>query len=368
MDDRPRARAAAASARLVRLFEDGTRIVASRGPERRIFTLAGSGAVMCLVYTRSMRETARRRLPFPPRITLAILALLTACGLPAAASQGKPVTPAPVTPPPRSLVETVDVSIVLVPVVVRDASGRPVTDLAREDFKVTEEGEGQEITAFGREARPVSIVLAIDTSPSMQGQELGAKRAAIDFVRRQGSDVAFAVVAFNDVVSLETEFTTDRGVLENALAALRLEGDNTALFDAVTASAHALEAREGGRIAVIFTDGAETLHPQDQSEKRLSEAIEESTRRDVAVYTVPFGPHAAASVLRRISTETGGEAFSAATATDLGAAFAGVAASVGSRYLLGYRAPSGVTGFRRIEVKIQRPDLRVAARRGYFAR
>jgi len=277
-------------------------------------------------------------------------------------------TAAPAAPSPQPPVETVDVSIVLVPVVVRDASGRPVTDLAKDDFSVTEEGARQEITAFGREMRPVSIVLALDTSPSMQGQELGAKRAAIDFVRGQGPEVSFAVATFNDAVSLETEFTTDRKLVENALGALRLQGDNTALFDAVTASARSLETRAGGRIAVIFTDGAETLHPQDQSETRLGEAIEESTRRDVAVYTVAFGPRAAASVLRRISTETGGEAFSAATATDLGAAFAGVAASVGSRYLLGYRAPSGVTGFRRIEVKIARPDLRVAARRGYFAR
>jgi len=339
-------------------------IAASMGPERRMVTLGIDGGGMRLVYTRSMPKppahssTAPALFPGFP----AILALLLAVpsGAPAAATAGSAT--------PDSMVETVDVSMVLVPVVVRDASGRPVSDLAEKDFTILEEGEPQPIAAFGRESRPVSIVLALDTSPSMKGQDLGARRAAIDFVRGQVREAAFAVETFNDAVHLEIGFTTDRKAVEETIAALRLGGDNTALFDALTDSAVRLDSVQGGRIAVIFTDGTETLHPQDESERRLAEAVEAATRRDVSVYTVAFGPRAATSVLKTVAEATGGEAFSAGTVKDLSAAFSGIAESVGSRYLLGYRAPSGVSGFRRIEVKIARPDLRVAARRGWFAR
>jgi Ca-activated chloride channel homolog len=347
--ERPRARAAAATARWVRLLEEGTRIEASIGPERRIRIEAGSGEGMDLFYTPRMRDPGGGPRAWILTVPLAVLA------------GGAP-------PPPTPMIETVDVSLVLVPVVVRDAAGHPVTDLAQGDFTIREEGAPQAITAFGKESRPVSIVLALDTSPSMRGNDLGMKRAAIDFIRAQRPGVDFAVESFNDGVTQDAGFTADRSAIELAVGALRLGGDNTALFDAIEASCRTLESREGGHIAVLFTDGAETLHPQDELEKRLGDLVEEATRHDVSVYTVAFGPRAAVSVLRRISDETGGEAFSAVTAPDLSAAFANVAESVGNRYLLGYRAPEGRPGFRRIEVTIARPGLRIASRKGYYTR
>jgi len=274
----------------------------------------------------------------------------------------------PLAPLPPPAVETIDVSLVLVPVVVRDAAGRPILDLDRADFTITEEGSPQAIAAFGREARPVSIVLSLDTSPSMQKQDLAAKRAAIDFVRGPRADVAFAVESFDDAPRFDLGFTSDRGAVESTIANLRLAGDNTALFDAVDAATEKLASRDGGRVAVVFTDGTETLHPQDQSEKRLAAAIDASTRRDVSIYTVAFGPRAAFSVLKRMAEETGGEAFSALRTGDLPAAFASVAESVGSRYLLGYTPPAGAAGFRRIGVSVSRPGLKVSARRGYFTK
>jgi VWFA-related protein len=306
---------------------------------------------------------ARPQVKFPGLSPALVIPALTLT-LTSLAHAAPPETP----PPPRSMVETVDVSMVLVPVVVRDAHGHPVTDLGRGDFTVAEEGASQEIAAFGRETRPVSIVLALDTSPSMKGQDLNMKRAAIDFVRGQGPAVAFSVATFDDGVDLRLDFTAGRKEIESTIAALSLGGDNTALFDAVGAAAHLLDRRDGARVAVVFTDGAETLHPQDESERRLSTALEDATRRDVSVYTVAFGPRAAVSILKRMSDETGGEPFVAATASDLKSAFAQVGESVGSRYLLGYRAPAGVRGYRRIAVKVDRPGLSVVSRKGYFAR
>ncbi len=265
--------------------------------------------------------------------------------------------------------ERVDVSLVLVPTVVRDARGKPVTDLRREDFRIFDEGEPREIAAFGFEARQVSMVLALDTSPSMESHQLPVRRAALEFVRRQREGTAFSLVTFNEGIFLDLDFTTDRDSMEDAIAATRIGGDATALLDTLGAAARHLEAREGARVAILFTDGTDTVHPLHEAEARLSAGVEAALRRDVSTYTVAFGPRAARGLLRRIADDTGGEALVAATRDDLAAAFARISESVSNRYLLGFKPPEvDSPAFRRIEVKVSRDGLKVVARPRYMAR
>lgn len=265
--------------------------------------------------------------------------------------------------------DTLSVSLVLVPVVVRDATGRPVTDLSREDFTVLDQGEPAPIRAFGLEARPVSVILALDLSPSMRPHEYAAKGAALEFIRGQREDTACSLVVFNEGVYLDLDFTRERSEMERAISAARLGGERTALFDAVEASARHLASREGARIIVLFTDGTDTVYDLDEAERELSQALEAAVTRDVTVYTVAFGPRAARGILRRISDETGGEALVADRPSDLAGAFAHVAESVGNRYLLAIRHPEvEEPAFRTLEVRVSRPDLRVVARARYFAR
>jgi VWFA-related protein len=271
--------------------------------------------------------------------------------------------------PPGLYVERVDVTLVLVPVVVRAPDGRPVTDLRREEFTILEEGEPVPIEAFGLEARPVSVILALDLSPSMRPHEYTAKGAALGFIRGQREGTAFSLVVFNEGVYLDLDFSLDLHEMEDAVSAARLGGERTALFEALEGSARHLATREGARIAVLFTDGTDTVHPLDQAEERLASAIDAAMSRDVSVYTVAFGPRAAKGLLRRMAEDTGGEAIVAATAADLEGAFAHVAESVGNRYLLAFKPPAVERpGFRGIEVRVSRPGVRVAARSRYLAR
>jgi VWFA-related protein len=291
-------------------------------------------------------------------------ALLAASGS-AAAAPGPAATP----DPRGQFVDTLSVSLVLVPVVVRDATGRPVTDLSVEDFTILDEGEPVPIQAFGLEARPVSVILALDLSPSMRPHEYAAKGAALEFIRGQREDTAWSLVVFNEGVYLDLDFTTRSKEMENAVSAARLGGERTALFDAVEASARHLARREGARIVVLFTDGTDTVYEFEEAEGELAESIEAALERDVSVYSVAFGPRAARGILRRVADETGGEALVAESASDLAGAFAHVAESVGNRYLLAFRHPRvAEAGFRSIEVRVSRPGLRVVARSRYMAR
>ena len=70
------------------------------------------------------------------------------------------------------------VELINVTATVTDGEGRFVSGLRREDFRVYEDGELQEITHFNNDRAPVSLGIALDTSGSMDGEKMRAARAA----------------------------------------------------------------------------------------------------------------------------------------------------------------------------------------------
>src|SRR5687767_3280035 len=71
------------------------------------------------------------------------------------------------------------VELINVNATVTDARGRFVSGLRRDDFRLFEDGEPQEITHFNSERVPVSLGIALDTSGSMEGEKMLAAREAL---------------------------------------------------------------------------------------------------------------------------------------------------------------------------------------------
>ena len=69
------------------------------------------------------------------------------------------------------------VELINVTATVTDANGRFVSGLRKEDFRLFEDGQEQEITHFNSERVPVSLGLVVDTSGSMEGETLGVGAA-----------------------------------------------------------------------------------------------------------------------------------------------------------------------------------------------
>ncbi|MBI5879193.1 MAG: VWA domain-containing protein [Chloroflexi bacterium] len=82
------------------------------------------------------------------------------------------------------------------------------------------------MTLFSSQA---TIILTIDVSGSMRAQDLkpsridAAKKAAIDFVKRQGPDTRIGVVSFSGTAALVQEPTTDHELLTEAIARLNTQ-------------------------------------------------------------------------------------------------------------------------------------------------
>ncbi|HET9480183.1 MAG TPA: VWA domain-containing protein [Candidatus Polarisedimenticolia bacterium] len=271
----------------------------------------------------------------------------------------------------HAFVEQVGVDLVLVPVVVLDVpdgaagegTGRPVSGLRQSDFVVLEDGRERPITSFSDEPLPASVVLALDTSLSMEGELWSARKALVEFAGSFTSGSSFSLLTFNDQVFLEQGFTHSVDDVAAAAAAVRAEGMRTALYEALRIGAMHLAGRPGPRVLVLFTDGRDTLHEADSG--RLRTSLDQAQAADVAVFAVAYG-RAEAATLASIAEETGGALVTARNAGQLREAFATLSRAIGSRYLLGYEPPDPKKpGYRSIDVRVSRSGARILARRGY---
>ena len=161
---------------------------------------------------------------------------------------------------------TVDTSLVLLDVLVTDASGKkPVTGLTRDDFRITEDGRAQEVSFFalGDDARrlPRSIVLIFDRSGSQLAYLEASAEAAKKLVNQLAPTDEMAIVT--DDVQLAVGFTGDKKRLRQTLDSLKkltLEGYHTRSmqFSALLATLRELVDARARRPIIIFqTDGDE---------------------------------------------------------------------------------------------------------------
>jgi len=287
--------------------------------------------------------------------------LLLAVGLPVLAQQ------------PRFKVE---VRLVRLLVTVKDAGGRPVGDLTREDFLIYDSGVPQEVAVFERHTEvPLSVALMVDTSGSMVRKLREATGSVLAFLRTFFSEGhpedALALYSFNQDVTLQADFTRRMTLLERELRRLRAEA-GTSLYDAIYFGARALEGRKGRRVILLVSDGADTT-----SVKEFAEALEAAHNADAAIYAVLIipvendpGRHIAGeNALIGLSTATGGKVFLATLGERLDAAFAEILRDLRTQYLLGYypkNLPYSRDRFRRVEIRLRRPDLRAMTRSGYY--
>jgi VWFA-related protein len=295
--------------------------------------------------------------------------------------------------PPPAPEQTLRVStnVVNVYAVVRDKK-RPVSDLTREDFELTEDNVPQDIRYFSRETdTPLSLGILVDTSPS-QGRVLDIEQEeAKTFIRQvlRPKDLAF-VLHFDVEVELLQDFTADHRRLARAIDDTVINGGGrgvmpgpfptssgggTHLHDAVYLSARELLKNEVGRkVLVLLTDG------EDQGSKvKLSDAVEAAQKSDTIIYSVVITDRAfywgqgmgfsGDSILRKYADETGGRVIEVSRAKDTAQAFQEIAEELRTQYQLGYspRNAKHDGSFRKIKVKVRGHDYKVQARRGYYS-
>jgi len=270
----------------------------------------------------------------------------------------------------------VHTELVVIPVVVTDSHGRPVSDLNASNFHVYEDGRLQPTAAFYRGDAPITLGLIVDRSQSMRPKTnalLTAVSAILHSIRKD--DELFAV-DFNDHVSFELPddhpFTNDPKAIDAMLTDVRNEG-RTALYDGVAAGLQQLRAGHGERRAlVVISDGGDNA-----STRTYADVLALARQSDSVIYAIGLldasdeedqNPEA----LKRLCKDTGGVAYFPRTVDEIAQVSAKVASELSEQYTLGFipSVPTTTRALRKIDVTVTtegRGRLHVRTRYGYLS-
>jgi VWFA-related protein len=239
----------------------------------------------------------------------------------------------------------------------------PVRGLGAADFEVRDNGVVQTIDYLGFDEVPLNVVLALDTSRSVEGQPLAELRAAghavLDALKpadRSGLVLFGAAVAPSR--ELTAELSTLHGMLDRSPAA-----GQTSLIDGAFAGLMLGTADTGRSMLLAFSDGADTA-----SWLTSDAVIDAAKRSDVVVSSVVTGSARSTTFLRSLASATGGYVLEIKSTSDLQTQFLRLLDEYRLRYLMSY-TPRGVaaSGWHRLEVKVKRPSTTVKVRPGYLA-
>jgi Ca-activated chloride channel family protein len=299
-----------------------------------------------------------------------------------ASAQFKPVDPSARQQPSQPSqsqeppVFSVKVNLVRLLVSVRDQAGGVLTNLNKEDFRVTDSDVPQEVAVFERNTSlPLSVAIMVDTSGSTQidlrYETQSVQRFLHAFLKSGNPEDAFELFSFNWRTNLELDFSRNQNRAERALRNLHGEG-GTSLYDAVFLASDTLTNREGRHVMIIVTDGGDTT-----SYKKYGDALAAAQRSDVVLYPVVVIPIEADAgrnlggehALATLASSTGGRIFNPQGFGQLDAAFSDILHELRTQYLVGYY-PRDVREqprlFHQVKVEVRDPKLKVSARTGYY--
>lgn len=249
--------------------------------------------------------------------------------------------------------------------------------LEQNDFQVFDNGAPQEVVTFGRDELPLTAVLLLDTSESMGEKELVAvRRGAKAFLDGMKPSDEAMLALFSDRLLKLTPFTADKKVLGAAFADTHAAG-GTAVNDFLYLSLKALDARQGQRVVVLFSDGSDV-----HSVLPASDVLWKARAGQSLIYWIQFGGKRKSFTsawrdyqandqeydnLEKAVRESGGRVVAVDRTEDLEGAFRDILQELRQQYALGYypTTAKGDGKWHKVEVRVKGFPGRVRTREGY---
>jgi len=272
----------------------------------------------------------------------------------------------------------VDVNLVLVPVTVVDSMSRPVIDLPKQSFALSEGGVPQTIQYFSHEDAPISIAFVLDFSGSMRDKIEFVHQALGQFFQNANPEDDYYVITVSDKPTLVADASQSTNTILARLAAVEAKG-MTALYDSIYLAVNKLRsARYKRRAMVIVSDGGD-----NRSRYSLKETKSVLAEADILTYSIGIFDGIPLPLFKSIEERMGRKWLDEVTRVSGGRnipaddrrqipQIAGIISSeLRSQYVLGYRPsnPENDGKFRKISVKLtENPfQMHVHFKEGYVA-
>jgi hypothetical protein len=200
-----------------------------------------------------------------------------------------------------------------------DSNRKPVLNVAIHEATISLDPEdgGNYKAKVDKASGPIAIMLVLDTSGSMGRANGAMQQAANGLIQNGPQNASYAVISFNDTITVLQDFTDDKNRLANAIAQAKVKPNGgTCLYDAAMQGLEVVanHAATGRRAMVVFTDGVdEVLGGKPCSKSSISDVIQLATNKALRVpmYTIGFHSTANAPIaesdLRQMAVTTGGD-------------------------------------------------------------
>ena len=277
--------------------------------------------------------------------------------------------------------------------VVNRASGRGLTGLTQDDFRLFEDDAEQQIAQFESAAAPFDLLLLIDLSGSTAKVTDLIRAAALRFVNATRPQDRVGVVTFAGGANIVSPLTTDRRALREKIAVMERPGGDTRLYDAVGFTMEQFGEQASGsrrRAIVLMSDGMDSTLPNvtgtgstlayEELRARVQEhdavfyALWVNTEHYEALSPLDIQPETfdlAHDRMSQLSEAGGGVFYEVERLEDLAGAYERVVEDLGTVYSLSYQPTNKQRdgAWRNIRVRLPRHTEAVArGKRGYFAR
>lgn len=259
--------------------------------------------------------------------------------------------------------------------------GRRALGLERGDFSIQDDGVSQEMVTFERGEVPITAVVLLDSSQSMEGARMQhAQEGAKVFIEGLRDLDQGMLMTFSDRLLVSTPFVSEGSELKRALSGLAPEG-GTAVNDVLYLALERLEAQPGRPVVVLLSDGIDV-----HSAVSMREVVWKAGRSQALIYwlrlmgegkqggdTISTAWRSGAETkteleqLEEAVVQSGGEIIPIVKPEELKGAFAGILAELREQYVLGYY-PSNAAGdgrWHKVKVALKEGGYRVRHRGGY---
>jgi Ca-activated chloride channel family protein len=261
--------------------------------------------------------------------------------------------------------------------IITDQKDHSLDDITKEDIQLIQDGVPQTIESFSLLDMPIRYGLVIDTSGSLRSQFPRVIQTSKNLVARNRSSDATFVARFVDStrINLVREMTANKEQLLASLGTLKVEGGQTALIDAVYATAEYLIKLEAGsemkyrKALVLITDGEDrnSFYKSDQLFKMLR-------NKNLKIFVIGlvqeldneggFSRKAprerALELIGQLTKTTGGRAFFPNKAQDFERVVDELSHDLQKQYVLSYRPePGAIKKEHEVQIKVSdTPDKR----------
>jgi Ca-activated chloride channel family protein len=253
---------------------------------------------------------------------------------------------------------------------VRDASGRSVPDLVKDDFELLDNGKPVEITTFSSGRQPLTVALLLDMSGSMNPSVLRVRDSTLRFIDALLPEDRVRICTFGAEIAISPILTADKAVLTRIVREELWPGGGTPLWNAVFAGMQSLAGEPGRRVVLVLSDGvdADSLPGWKAS---FGDVRSRATREGFMLYMIGMEGSAISTPPKQevlvLIDDTGGAHFNVRASDDLGQTFTRVAEELRRQYLIGF-VPAVADGREhRLELTVKKPGLKARARKSFVA-